>query len=83
MDKEGRKRTVEVSELEMTHEYCHYPLPPSSSLLSFFHFSLFLFIRLHSIHGNRWATIGKALGVSGRAAQDKYKSMTKRQKKGI
>ena len=83
MDKEGRKRTVKVSELEMTHEYLSLPSPLLLTSLFFFHFSPFLFIRLHSIHGNRWATIGKALGVSGRAAQDKYKSMTKRQKKGI
>ena len=39
-------------------------------------------LRLHSIHGNRWVTIGKAIGVSGRAAQDKFRSMAKRQKKG-
>ena len=38
--------------------------------------------RLHGIHGNRWVTIGKAIGVSGRAAQDKYRSMAKRRKKG-
>ena len=38
--------------------------------------------RLHTVHGNRWTTIGKALGMSGRAAQDKFRSMTKREKKG-
>lgn len=39
-------------------------------------------LRLHAVHGNRWTTIGKALGVSGRAAQDKFRSVTKREKKG-
>ena len=38
--------------------------------------------RLHVVHGNRWATIGKKLGVSARAAQDKFRSLDKRKKKG-
>ena len=39
--------------------------------------------RLHSVHGNHWSKIGRLLGVSGRAAQDKYRSLTRNKNKGL
>ncbi len=38
--------------------------------------------RLHGLHGNKWSVIGKELGVSGRAAQDKYRNLKQREHVG-
>jgi len=41
-----------------------------------------LTLRLHKLHGNRWCEVGRVLGVSGQAAQDKYRTLTPRCNKG-
>ena len=38
--------------------------------------------REHDLHGNRWAAIGRAIGVSARAARDKYRDVANRARKG-
>ncbi|XP_064386270.1 cyclin-D-binding Myb-like transcription factor 1 [Halichondria panicea] len=39
-------------------------------------------MRLQGLHGNRWSIIGRELGVSGRAAQDKYRNLKHRERVG-
>ena len=39
--------------------------------------------RLHKIHGNKWATIGRHIGVSARAVRDHFKETNKRKKVGV
>lgn len=38
--------------------------------------------REYELHGNRWAIIGKALGISGSAARDKHRNITGRLRTG-
>ena len=38
--------------------------------------------RLQSVYGNKWSVIGRALGVSGRAAQDKYRNLVHKENTG-
>ena len=39
-------------------------------------------LRLHSLHGSKWAMVGRALGVSGAAAREKYR-LIKQHAKGL
>ncbi len=41
-----------------------------------------LLLRNHHRHGNNWALIGRKIGVSARAARDKYRSIASRQRTG-
>lgn len=38
--------------------------------------------RLYGLHGNKWTVIGRELGVSARAAQDKYRNISNRERVG-
>lgn len=39
--------------------------------------------RLHKIYGNKWATIGKHMGISGRAVSDHFRKVTNRKNVGL